>query len=470
MWTVVAGAVTPSIDESESTHWGLLRSEGDALQHAMNHGTKLSVSETTYQICRNCNCTSSTRSGICRTLDPECSFNLTTWESFLRDHKLVSELGAWASKWLGVDGNGHAFDGCPFYDPVAGSPGDTTMHTMVTVTHLELQPFMRHMFKTTDLTPQKFNDALTSFEWAQHDKNDIPTTQSASAFDAEHSILWSSAQTICFVRNSIKVLLEFANPNDPKWQCWVLWVEFVTQAYAPRFSWETLKALEDILEQHHSLYLELYGKTIPKWHYLWHCIMYILLHGNLWQHGCWKGESLIRVFKRWSHRLNSRNPMQQMAIMFARKVAIDTFFRVAQSPTVTTGLYSETTLDTEPDLKVLLQLDPYVQQSMARTGVSPIVSWCKRVKHLSDPLVVGSYFLVQNKSGPALELATVQGIVIVCTQVFLLHRTYESGTFADCKGDYVLAESIRGEIGALNLALEPIRPTSIKRILNRIYF
>ena len=77
---------------------------------------------------------------------------------------------------------------------------------------------------------------------------------------------------------------------------------------------------------------------------------------------------------------------------------------------------------------------------------------------------------MQNESGPALELATVQGIVIVCIQVFLLHRTYESGTFADCKGDYVLAESIRGEIGALNLALEPIRPTSIKRILNRIYF
>ena len=159
-----------------------------------------------------------------------------------------------------------------------------------------------------------------------------------------------------------------------------------------------------------------------------------------------------------------------MAIMFARKVAVDKFFRAAQPPTVATGLYSETTLDTDPDLKVLLQTDPCVQQSMASTGVSPLVLWCKRAKHLSDPLVIGSYFLMQGEPEPTLELATVQGIVRVCSQVFLLYRTFESGTLSDRKGDYVIADSIRGGIGALNLTLKSIRPTSTKRILNQIYF
>ena len=74
----------------------------------------------------------------CDPLDADSIFKLTTWESFLRDHEIVRLLGKYASKWLGVDGTGGAFGGVPLYDPVCGSPGDTTMHTVVTVALLQL--------------------------------------------------------------------------------------------------------------------------------------------------------------------------------------------------------------------------------------------------------------------------------------------------------------------------------------------
>jgi hypothetical protein len=242
----------PGIDEKEPMYLAQLRSEGDALQHAMNAGSKQSVSATTYYICRHCNCTSSTRHMDCDSLGPTCTMTLTTWLSYVRDHKLVAELGPWASTLLGVDGKGSAFDGVPFYDPVAGSPGDTTMHTIVTVALLELEPHLRHLFDTTDLTPNKFNDALKNYTYAAKEKKDLPTTQSEKAFQPEHHILWSSAQTLCFVRNSMKILAEYVDRSDPHWQCWELLVRFVDQIYAPRFSWETLTEMRDTLKDHHT--------------------------------------------------------------------------------------------------------------------------------------------------------------------------------------------------------------------------
>lgn len=469
------GVDIPEISKDDQpVYYAQLRSEGDALQQSQNAGTKQSVSATTYKICRHCPVTSSTRHMDCDPLDANSIFKLTTWESFLRDHKIVRLLGKYASKWLGVDGTGGAFGGVPFYDPVSGSPGDTTMHTIVTVALLQLEPFSRHLFKTTALTPAKFNQALMDFEWSERDKMDIPSTQNSQAFESGNHILWSSAQTMCFVRNSLKILAEFVDPSDEHWQCWKLFVLFVEQINAARFSWATVTELRDTLKEHHTRYRRLYpNRIIPKWHYLWHCVLFLLLHGNLWQHGCWKGESLIRIFKRWAQRLTSKNPMVQMARMYARKVAVQKFFDAehgSDPATMAVGLYAESvSTDHEAsDWSSSLYNDTAVQQHLGATDVAPIVYWYKQVRHMSDPMRIGSYFL--GRVGDGSVLSSVQGIIKVCGAVFLLHFVYGSSNVQDALGQHALVDSRSDSIALLNLGVVPIRLVSVRIIGNKIYF
>jgi len=214
------------------------------------------------------------------------------------------------------------------------------------------------------------------------------------------------------------------------------------------------------------------NRTIPKWHYLWHCLQFVLLHGNLWQHGCWKGESLIRIFKRWAQRLTSKNPMVQMARMYARKVAVQKFFQKPHCATTTSGLCNESTLDTNSDLWITLRKDAHIQASLdAPEATTPLVSWFKTACHLSDPVTIGSSFLSASESG-AHELRVVQSIIKVCGQVFLIHQPFTSGTMQGGTGQHVLMSSTSQVGSALNLALGPItcRLVSIKQIRDKVCF
>ena len=464
----MAGVILDSVSDTEPQYFAQLRSEGDALQQATNSCSKESVSETTHRICRHCDVTSPQRGLIAEFLDSHsCPFTLTTANSHVRDMRIV-KANPNLSKWLGVTNKTTAFDGVPFYDVTIGAPGDVTMHTFVTVGLLELNPLLRYLFKSDRhaLNLHSFNRALRDdLRWLPKDKHHIPSTQSETAFTGDRHILWTSAQTICFILHSELLLSEHVDVSDPRWQCWLLHAEYIKLANAPRFSWETLKGLSDKIIEHHTLYLLLYpGKIIPKWHYEFHAVLQILYHGNLRDHACWTGESCLRLFKRWSERITScRNPLRFITERYSRKIALDKKMKVTMPVTYGEHLICEEPLDADSILGKLL----HSCTSTDIPGYMPMVSWFKRMKHLSDTAEIGMWFMSDSPNG--IVLSVIGGLIGCCGECFFMHRKYLDTFKYDEHGNYVLCSSLQEQEFTLNLKVELVSFVSTEVTNDRIY-
>lgn len=469
-----SGVILSNVSETEPQYYAMLRTEGDALQHAMNACSKESVSATTYRICRHCNVTSAMRDSLVDFRCPECEFTLVTDYSHKRDLGVVKGNPD-LSKWLGVTVKTPAFERVPFYDMVEGAPGDMTMHNFVTVALLELNRDLRAWFKSDRhaLNFDKFNLALRKFRWLPKDRHNMPHEQLEKAFEGDNHLLWTSSQTICFVLHSEKILAEYIDTSDPTWVCWCKHANYIRMASASRFSWETLNELASTIIDHHEMFNQLHPHcVIPKWHYEFHASIQVLLHGNLWQHASWTGEACLQMFKRWSKRISSTNPAQKLGWMYARKVAIRKQFNVSKQISHGDILIDESALDHGSELEQMLQRDKLVQafllDNMAIPGVEMVVSSFKRITHLSDQIELGTHFLSDSEG--KIVLAVASGFIGFANQLFIMHQMYNGATNLDEYGRCVETNSLSESIRCLNLKTEMISTVSTKRFNGNTYY
>ena len=103
-------------------------------------------------------------------------------------------------------------------------------------------------------------------------------------------------------------------------------------------------------------------------------------------------------------------------------------------------------------------------------GYMPMVSWYKRMKHLSGTAEVGMWFMIMSDSPNGIVLSVIGGLIGCCGECFLMHRKYLDTFKYDEHGKYVLCSSLQEQEFTLNLEEELVSFVSTKVTNDRIYF
>ena len=143
-----------------------------------------------------------------------------------------------ASKYLGVTGELHAFDGiCPGmpFQFVEHCPYDHLMHGEAEgCLKLVIKRTLDRLFKSKPsddyyhplcLNGEKrgeasFNRILARFPYNKDDRHNKPKRLKKTALEEDSSITWSAGMMLTFAIHSTAILGPYVDPEDPVWKCW----------------------------------------------------------------------------------------------------------------------------------------------------------------------------------------------------------------------------------------------------------
>ena len=320
--------IIPPISESEPIYVKLHSATHDALGKAEAAQTKCGFSKTTNCFCNECTITSPERHVACDFLDEKCPFLLRTSHSHFRDKDIVREF-AYASKWTGQNPQPAAYDGITPEEPyrvTEFNPFDFLCHCEQTLIMKETSRFMRDKaFPSTKHSEyhHKINDAkdfntqLRNYDskYPLNDRHSKPLLQSQDAFKEGNHLLWTAAMALTFARHAERVFEGVMDNNDPAWQNFVLHCDYVEFAKREAFSEDDVFTLNAMIYEHHLKDVQIYGSSvaIPKWHFVSHGPLSIILLGPLGPMSCIRKEGRLKIIKDSFMGTNTKNRLLAVA-------------------------------------------------------------------------------------------------------------------------------------------------------------
>lgn len=330
------GITIPSISDTELQVLSMLNSKNDNLGRAQYLCTKCSVSRTTLRICPRCNITSPERHVVCGF---NSRFTLSTTFSHNRDIEIVKEF-PFASKWLGVSPQDHAYAGIPHFDlwGMAEDEVHNEYSNGLFSNHTNLA--MRHFFKSTEqsehhhmLDRHSFNHALNIYkEWTGgEDSHNIPSRQAERAFTGDSRILWTAAEFRTFCMHAERVLVGLIDESDPHWVCYqkhIHYLRWKSESTRTGLSEADVLALNDTIVEHHTMYASLYPDNLPpKWHYSHaHVCDDILINGLPEENTTWHVERRHQNYKECAkHNFNSSSTNANLCMLARKEMRLSSY-------------------------------------------------------------------------------------------------------------------------------------------------
>ena len=117
---------------------------------------------------------------------------------------------------------------------------------------------------------------------------------------------------------------------------------------------------------------------------------------------------------------NPNNPLKFITEHYSNKIALDKHMKVRMPVTYGEHLMSEEPLDADSTLGKLMH--SCISCTIDIPGYRPMISWYKRMKHLSDTAEIGMWFMSDSPNG--IVLSVVVGLIGCCGEWFLMHRKY----------------------------------------------
>jgi hypothetical protein len=328
--------IIDSISETTPIDFKLHSVTHDALGGAEASETKCSFSATTEHFCKQCDIPSRLRHIPCDFMNCGCPFMLRCHYSHLRDKEIVSDL-PFASKWTGQNKRPAAYDGITPDDPFAVtecSPFDFNMHSEQTIFMQELQRGMRDKFFPTRAgklqyhheinNATDFNALLKSYKFPLHDRHTKPLKQSADAFKEGNHLLWTAAMTMTFAQHAERILGAAMDQRDPAWQCLLLHCDYIAFSRREWFHEDDVFIFNQMIYDHHCLFIEVYGgdAVIPKWHFVSHAPLDLVLFGPLWPNSCFRKEARLKIIKENFRGTNTKSRLLTVARRYCMHIAL----------------------------------------------------------------------------------------------------------------------------------------------------
>ena len=153
-----------------------------------------------------------------------------------------------------------------------------------------------------------YNKALASFPYGYCD-SDKPIPVTKRTFHNSDKLHLSASQAILFVRMLPLIIGKKIPENNTHWNCFLLLRKICDILLSPVVSEGLCSTLKDLIRDHHSLYLSLYGDSnfTPKFHFLIHYPSQILAIGPMIRTWTIRYEAKLNFFKQCSRLANFKN-------------------------------------------------------------------------------------------------------------------------------------------------------------------
>lgn len=170
------------------------------------------------------------------------------------------------------------------------------------------------IFKEKFFTVDLLNSRLAYIKHRSPDIN-CPTSIDVESIKNEHLIL--TASEMLFIVHNLGLIIGDRVPSSNKaWQVFTMLRKIVSLAMAPTLTKETIDYFSELVEKHHSLYIEVFKTHLkPKHHMLTHYARIMILQGPTKFLSCMRFEAKNKELKEFAEAVESRkNPGKTVAI------------------------------------------------------------------------------------------------------------------------------------------------------------
>ncbi|XP_062555940.1 uncharacterized protein LOC134220838 isoform X2 [Armigeres subalbatus] len=121
------------------------------------------------------------------------------------------------------------------------------------------------------------------------------------------SIRSTAAEMKAFCFNFSIIVGPLVPNNDPVWEYCTVLINLIDLILSKTFSEEDLLRMQNLIQQHHTLYINLFGDTLkPKHHFITHYPKVIQKYGPVERMMCFRNEARHKGLKEYAHAMSSR--------------------------------------------------------------------------------------------------------------------------------------------------------------------
>lgn len=147
-----------------------------------------------------------------------------------------------------------------------------------------------------EITVELVNLAMNSIDFG-FEKNNLPMDISFDYVKANKKLKMSASESMFFTRYFGMIVGEYISEGNPVWEFYIVLRRILDILTAPILTNSLLFELQQLIEQHHRMYLRLFGDLKPKHHLLLHYVMIIKQNGPVVKLSTLRFESKHREIK-----------------------------------------------------------------------------------------------------------------------------------------------------------------------------
>lgn len=159
------------------------------------------------------------------------------------------------------------------------------------------------------------NDRIRFFDYPISNNENIPSLVTKGSLKHDYLVI-SASEMFSFVKFLGFIIGDLIPPNSKIWELYTILREIICIIMEPTSTKDTCKLLENLIAEHHQLYLNLFKEPLkPKHHYLIHYPQIIIKMGPLKNLSCARFEAKHKEIKQYAKVIASRlNPPYTLAL------------------------------------------------------------------------------------------------------------------------------------------------------------
>lgn len=237
------------------------------------------------------------------------NFKLRTMSDHKSQLKLVNgPLGSHYSTTYGINRESSLLKIKNFSLFGGGLPHDAMHDILEGIAPLEVKHLLLHCISDKKyFTLRKVNDRLLHFNYGYTESDKPPPILSQTLHSEDKSLRLSSSQALLLVRILPFVIAEFIPHDDVYWHCFLLLRKIMDIVFCPLYSESLCTSLKSLIKEHHTMFVRLYKKFTPKFHFLLHYADQITAIGPMTCSWTIRYEAKLNFFKQASRIGNFKN-------------------------------------------------------------------------------------------------------------------------------------------------------------------
>lgn len=191
-----------------------------------------------------------------------------------------------------------------FYHVTDNVAGDIMHDLLEGVCGFEIKLVLNVLIEQKHVTLDQINYRITSFDYGFSDKTNKPSVISKHDLkNPEGAMHQSAAQTWCLIRHLPTMIGDLIPEGHKEWELLLVLLHCMEFIFSPSITVAATLYLTKIIEEHHSLFLELFPELHlrPKHHFMLHYPRAIRKLGPLVHFWAMRFEAKHNFFKRVSH-------------------------------------------------------------------------------------------------------------------------------------------------------------------------